>query len=641
MPLLSDEIAALVQRTGTNTADLSSQRSRRAFTSNVRADLANVIYQINTVYKPLISALSSTVSLNALDFGLSGNVIFSDVNATSGSGSVYYDSGNSRAKTVKESFDALLTEISELENAVENLSTATVYDDTAVRALITANDNDIDQLKLDTFGPAYTLDGDGAANNTYAVSQVIDALGANFTGYVNIGAGSYTSAYPALSLSVLLSAITLDTTLAQSVITDLSTHLTAIRTFVGMSSATDSSPTYSAYGSLNLLTDGRSLERSLFDLDNALGGHGARHIRGGADEIDGDKLDIDYSPAAYTPTVTPSEVTSAQELTAHLAGIDAELATHVGTHSLQGIYDAVAGATAGNIELDNARGPIEILDDPSSAINQYLAMKDNTGALKYTFSNTGFEQENNTSHTMGVSASSPAAPTDGVSNHSKASATGGAHDELFSTNSNGDVAQITRDGIVREPLVASMNLGAHDWIDLHTGAVGGTTSISPTRGYRHVGAGVSDYMIWNTYEFAQNANSYIYKTINMPKDEDGNYPSRLQFKATFLLDPVGGTAAAGSAFMFGFYTSANSTGSDHQVVNDGDDITANWKSGSIKTYNAHVDPTKYAIIDFDEEVLLSSSDGTLHLRLNRFGTSGSDTYADAICFTTCTINFYR
>ena len=54
--------------------------------------------------------------------------------------------------------------------------------------------------------------------------------------------------------------------------------------------------------------------------------HNTRHVRGGADEIDGDTLDIDYTPTNYTPVTTPSEVTNVDELTAHLAGIDSALA---------------------------------------------------------------------------------------------------------------------------------------------------------------------------------------------------------------------------------------------------------------------------------------------------------------------------
>lgn len=54
--------------------------------------------------------------------------------------------------------------------------------------------------------------------------------------------------------------------------------------------------------------------------------HASRHVAGGADEIDGDILDIDYTPTNYTQDTTPPEVTTTNELTAHLAGIDNALA---------------------------------------------------------------------------------------------------------------------------------------------------------------------------------------------------------------------------------------------------------------------------------------------------------------------------
>lgn len=91
-------------------------------------------------------------------------------------------------------------------------------------------------------------------------------------------------------------------------------------------------------------TTGRLLQNSNVTIDNSgnistsgnitvsgtvdgvdVSNHNARHIRGGADEIDGDKIDIDFTPINYTPTTSPAEVTNVDELTAHLAGIDGYL----------------------------------------------------------------------------------------------------------------------------------------------------------------------------------------------------------------------------------------------------------------------------------------------------------------------------
>lgn len=51
------------------------------------------------------------------------------------------------------------------------------------------------------------------------------------------------------------------------------------------------------------------------------------HILGGTDEIDGDKLGIDFVPTNYTRDTAPAEVDDVKHNTAHFAGIDAVLGT--------------------------------------------------------------------------------------------------------------------------------------------------------------------------------------------------------------------------------------------------------------------------------------------------------------------------
>ena len=53
--------------------------------------------------------------------------------------------------------------------------------------------------------------------------------------------------------------------------------------------------------------------------------HAADHISG-TDEVDGDKLDIDFTPSNYTPAATPAEADDADDLAAHLYGIDQKFA---------------------------------------------------------------------------------------------------------------------------------------------------------------------------------------------------------------------------------------------------------------------------------------------------------------------------
>lgn len=56
--------------------------------------------------------------------------------------------------------------------------------------------------------------------------------------------------------------------------------------------------------------------------------HASRHIRGGADQIDGDKIDVDFSPDNYTPQTVGGLTTSTEELTSHLEGVDDVFGDH-------------------------------------------------------------------------------------------------------------------------------------------------------------------------------------------------------------------------------------------------------------------------------------------------------------------------
>lgn len=57
--------------------------------------------------------------------------------------------------------------------------------------------------------------------------------------------------------------------------------------------------------------------------------HAASHGRSGSDPIDGDTIGIDWNPTNYTPSTTPAEAASVDDLTAHLYGIDQAIAARV------------------------------------------------------------------------------------------------------------------------------------------------------------------------------------------------------------------------------------------------------------------------------------------------------------------------
>ena len=74
--------------------------------------------------------------------------------------------------------------------------------------------------------------------------------------------------------------------------------------------------------------------------------HAARHERAGADEIDGDHLDVDFTPSNYTPATTPAEAAHVDDLAAHLQGIDTAIGAAGGAHAadhIQGGSDEVDG----------------------------------------------------------------------------------------------------------------------------------------------------------------------------------------------------------------------------------------------------------------------------------------------------------
>lgn len=73
--------------------------------------------------------------------------------------------------------------------------------------------------------------------------------------------------------------------------------------------------------------------------------HASRHIQSGADEIDGDLIDIDYAQTNYTPATT-GVATDVNHLAAHLEGIDNALGAS-GTGTIAGMTDTDFGSLSG------------------------------------------------------------------------------------------------------------------------------------------------------------------------------------------------------------------------------------------------------------------------------------------------------
>lgn len=100
-------------------------------------------------------------------------------------------------------------------------------------------------------------------------------------------------------------------------------------------------------------------------INSGVAAHASSHIQGTGDEIDGDKLDIDFTPTNYAPSTDPAEVDDLDQLSAHLKGIDvllgslgSTLATATGNIStnatnITNLSNSVS-ANAGNISIIGA-----------------------------------------------------------------------------------------------------------------------------------------------------------------------------------------------------------------------------------------------------------------------------------------------
>lgn len=150
MPV-SSELDTLRQRTGLQ--DLMSREGLTQFQRAVRHDLGAMSHQWNTVLNPLLTAIAEP-GLDALQKGLSANVLWSDVDAAVGVSELFWDSSSGRRRTIKESFDWLLVELSSINSTLA--STAYVPEDDSLFADATSVS---DMLTILAYGSgAFSLD---------------------------------------------------------------------------------------------------------------------------------------------------------------------------------------------------------------------------------------------------------------------------------------------------------------------------------------------------------------------------------------------------------------------------------------------------------------------------------------------------
>ncbi|TET16397.1 MAG: hypothetical protein E3J81_03170 [Dehalococcoidia bacterium] len=101
-------------------------------------------------------------------------------------------------------------------------------------------------------------------------------------------------------------------------------------------------------GSLLLSGNGLQVFSASGEVLYALSSHATDHVTGASDEVDGDKLDIDWNPTNYTPTTTPSEADNVDNLTAHLYGIDQELG-----QKLENVVEDVTPQLGGDLDCQS------------------------------------------------------------------------------------------------------------------------------------------------------------------------------------------------------------------------------------------------------------------------------------------------
>ena len=136
------------------------------------------------------------------------------------------------------------------------------------------------------------------------------------------------------------------------------------------------------------------LASHLKGIDNELAStvaHASTHITGGADEIDGDQLDIDFTPVNYVPVTSPAEASDVDHLTAHLAGVDNELGQMLPGTTLSGSAVVAGQALVANqiVRIGAAAGVLNFTLPPVASVNigDVYALYDENGTAS-SFSHT-------------------------------------------------------------------------------------------------------------------------------------------------------------------------------------------------------------------------------------------------------------
>jgi len=102
--------------------------------------------------------------------------------------------------------------------------------------------------------------------------------------------------------------------------------------------------------------------------------------------LDGDKVDIDFTPGNYTPSASPAEADDEDDLTAHLYGIDQVLA-NVGTPNSSSVGQAELKTSIGSVSVTGTGG-CSVLTLPGGEYGFYPQTRydnDTSGNYRYGF----------------------------------------------------------------------------------------------------------------------------------------------------------------------------------------------------------------------------------------------------------------
>lgn len=288
-------IKQIYQQTGA-ILSLSTRSDKQLLINSLKLFEANFVYNWQKILYPLLHGPTGSpyekytgmrskpwAEYDALDpvyGGMSGWTLTAEPWATEDSIPALWDETNKQPHSITGALYYLSQRIEDL--TVENdEAELPQYDDREVKADIDCLEKNLETIYKDVYGCAYTLDCDGGKQNQFSVQthlfQIFDQLidgGPQFS--ID---DSCEDLYPAMSIYMPTSGLTYDVKIPNTEVdgvcgNSLQDDLNLIHSYIGLNNC-ETSPTYSDYGTLNYLTDGNSLEESLWDLDNAIGSFSA------------------------------------------------------------------------------------------------------------------------------------------------------------------------------------------------------------------------------------------------------------------------------------------------------------------------------------------------------------------------------